>query len=68
MQKLGRNVPRERGVVSRNVIARSESDEAIQLLFGEAGLLRFARNDGLGCLKIESHVVIAREGGQATPS
>jgi hypothetical protein len=30
-----------------NVIARSGSDEAIQFSSRKAGLLRFARNDGL---------------------
>jgi hypothetical protein len=38
--------------VCLHVIARSERDEAIHLSRGWHGLLRFARNDGRGCLKI----------------
>ena len=56
--KLGRNVPRECGVVFEwiTVIARSPCDDAIHsFLAWRDGLLRFARNDGFKTLDKAGH-------------
>ena len=66
--RLGRISPRERGLAASAVIARSASDEAIQSRQPGSGLLRFARNDGVRCLKIESEHSPRRPGEGRDPT
>jgi len=67
LAKLGHIAPRECGLISLNVIARSNATK--QSSFGnfrkKAGLLRFARNDVVGLFK--NRIRIRRPGGGRDP-